>query len=238
MLAPILRGSSSIRAGPTRARHSCNGTVPAMPGPGRNGACTTLLRVSRPGPALHSRRQRRDARRRAGPDRHLSEQADHASSSRSGPAAPPAPSRRIVGQHLGNALDQTVVVENKPGANGAIAATYVARSAPDGYTVFMSTNSPHSAAPSLNKSVPYDPVKDFTRGHADRQLHADPGDQSGHTGKDHSGADRLCQGQSGQADVRQRQHLRRRRRRDVQELGRHQPRPCPVSELPAGASTT
>jgi putative tricarboxylic transport membrane protein len=69
---------------------------------------------------------------------------------------------RIVGQHLGTALGQTVVVEDKPGANGAIAATYVARSAPDGYTVFMSTNSPHSAAPSLNKSVPYDPVKDFT----------------------------------------------------------------------------
>jgi len=69
---------------------------------------------------------------------------------------------RIIGQHLGAALGQTIVVEDKPGANGAIAATYVARSAPDGYTVFMSTNSPHSAAPSLNKSVPYDPVKDFT----------------------------------------------------------------------------
>src|SRR5262249_19786530 len=38
---------------------------------------------------------------------------------------------------------------------------YVARAAPDGYTLFMSTNSPHSAAPFLNKSVPYDPVKDF-----------------------------------------------------------------------------
>ena len=68
---------------------------------------------------------------------------------------------RIVAQHLGTALNQTIVVENKPGANGAIAAAYVARAAPDGYTVFMSTNSPHSAAPSLNKSVPYDPVKDF-----------------------------------------------------------------------------
>ena len=68
---------------------------------------------------------------------------------------------RIVAQHLGAALGQTIVVEDKPGANGAIAASYVARAAPDGYTVFMSTNSPHSAAPSLNKSVPYDPVKDF-----------------------------------------------------------------------------
>ena len=68
---------------------------------------------------------------------------------------------RIVAQHLGTALGQTIGVVDKPGANGAIAATYVSRAAPDGYTVFMSTNSPHSAAPSLNKSVPYDPVKDF-----------------------------------------------------------------------------
>jgi tripartite-type tricarboxylate transporter receptor subunit TctC len=69
---------------------------------------------------------------------------------------------RIIGQHLGVALKETIVIENKPGANGAIAAAYVARSAPDGYTLFLSTNSPHSAAPSLMKSISYDPVKDFT----------------------------------------------------------------------------
>jgi tripartite-type tricarboxylate transporter receptor subunit TctC len=68
---------------------------------------------------------------------------------------------RIIGQHLSTALNQTVVIENKPGANGAIAAAYVARAAPDGYTLFLSTNSPHSAAPTLNKTVAYDPVKDF-----------------------------------------------------------------------------
>ena len=68
---------------------------------------------------------------------------------------------RVVSAHLGTALGQSIVVENKPGANGAIAAAYVARSAPDGYTLLMSTNSPHSAAPSLNKSIGYDPVKDF-----------------------------------------------------------------------------
>jgi tripartite-type tricarboxylate transporter receptor subunit TctC len=68
---------------------------------------------------------------------------------------------RVLGQHLGSAFNQSIVIEDKPGANGAIAAAYVARSAPDGYTLFFSTNSPHSAAPSLNKSVPYDPVKDF-----------------------------------------------------------------------------
>jgi tripartite-type tricarboxylate transporter receptor subunit TctC len=69
---------------------------------------------------------------------------------------------RVVAQYLGATLGQTVVVENKAGANGAIAAAYVARSAPDGYTLLMSTNSPHSAAPYLMKNVAYDPVKDFT----------------------------------------------------------------------------
>jgi tripartite-type tricarboxylate transporter receptor subunit TctC len=69
---------------------------------------------------------------------------------------------RVVGQQLGEALKQSVVVENRPGANGAIAALYVARAAPDGYTLFMSTNSPHSAVPFLMKNVPYDAVKDFT----------------------------------------------------------------------------
>jgi tripartite-type tricarboxylate transporter receptor subunit TctC len=68
---------------------------------------------------------------------------------------------RVAAQHLSVALKQNVVVENKPGANGAIAAAFVARSAPDGYTLFMSTNSPHSAAPFLTRNIAYDPVKDF-----------------------------------------------------------------------------
>ena len=68
---------------------------------------------------------------------------------------------RIVAQHLSVALKQNIVVENRPGGNGAIAATYVARSAPDGYTLFMSTNSPHSAAPFLMKNIGYDPIRDF-----------------------------------------------------------------------------
>src|SRR6266436_7604899 len=68
---------------------------------------------------------------------------------------------RVVAQHLGAALKQSVVVEDRPGANGALSALYVARSAPDGYTLFMSTNSPHSAVPFLMKNPGYDPVKDF-----------------------------------------------------------------------------
>jgi tripartite-type tricarboxylate transporter receptor subunit TctC len=69
---------------------------------------------------------------------------------------------RVVGQKLSEVLKQSVVVENKAGANGALAAQYVARSAPDGHTLFMSTNSPQSAAPFLNKTIAYDPIKDFT----------------------------------------------------------------------------
>ena len=69
---------------------------------------------------------------------------------------------RVVGQQLGIVLKQSVVIENRPGANGALAALYVARAAPDGYTLFMSTNSPHSAVPFLMKNVAYDVLKDFT----------------------------------------------------------------------------
>jgi tripartite-type tricarboxylate transporter receptor subunit TctC len=68
---------------------------------------------------------------------------------------------RIIGQRLGTVLGQSVIVENKPGANGAIAAVLVARSAPDGYTIFLASNTPMSAAPSLNKTISYDPIKDF-----------------------------------------------------------------------------
>src|SRR5262245_29571378 len=59
---------------------------------------------------------------------------------------------RVIAQSLSGVLKQTVLIENKPGANGAIAATQVARSTADGYTLLMSTNSPHSAAPTLNKT--------------------------------------------------------------------------------------
>jgi tripartite-type tricarboxylate transporter receptor subunit TctC len=68
---------------------------------------------------------------------------------------------RIISQHLGMALGVGIVIDNKPGANGMIAATYVARAAPDGYTLFVTTNTTHSANPFLLKTLTYDPVKDF-----------------------------------------------------------------------------
>ena len=68
---------------------------------------------------------------------------------------------RSIALPLGVALKQSIVVETKPGANGTIAASQVARAAPDGYTLILGTNTPHSAAPSLVKGISYDPVKDF-----------------------------------------------------------------------------
>lgn len=68
---------------------------------------------------------------------------------------------RIIAQYLQVALGQSVVVENKVGASGVLAATYVARAPADGYTLLMATNSTHSANPYLFKNLGYDPVKDF-----------------------------------------------------------------------------
>ena len=68
---------------------------------------------------------------------------------------------RIISQHLSAALGVGIVIDNKPGANGMIAATYAARAAPDGYTLFVTTNTTHSANPYLLKTLTYDPVKDF-----------------------------------------------------------------------------
>ncbi|QCI64691.1 Bug family tripartite tricarboxylate transporter substrate binding protein [Phreatobacter stygius] len=68
---------------------------------------------------------------------------------------------RVVAEQLSSRLGQGVVVENRAGANGSVAATFVARAPADGYTLFMTTNTTHSANPSLMKNLTYDPVADF-----------------------------------------------------------------------------
>lgn len=68
---------------------------------------------------------------------------------------------RTLAEKLQVALKQAVVVENKPGQGGGIGAAYVAKSAPDGYTLFGGTISTHAINASLYKNLPYDPVKDF-----------------------------------------------------------------------------
>jgi tripartite-type tricarboxylate transporter receptor subunit TctC len=68
---------------------------------------------------------------------------------------------RLVADYLGRDLKQAVIVENKPGAQGAIGAEAVARAEPDGYTLFVAAGSIIVLNPMLYKKLAYDPVKDF-----------------------------------------------------------------------------
>src|SRR3954469_6252161 len=68
---------------------------------------------------------------------------------------------RVVGNRLSEALGQPIVVEARPGAGGAVGAEAAAKSAPDGYTLFMANNSPHGSNPAVYPKLPYDAVNDF-----------------------------------------------------------------------------
>jgi tripartite-type tricarboxylate transporter receptor subunit TctC len=68
---------------------------------------------------------------------------------------------RTVGQRMGEAMGQPVVVENRPGANGLVGTELVARSAPDGYTILLVDRGALGVNPSLYARLPYDPLKDF-----------------------------------------------------------------------------
>ena len=69
---------------------------------------------------------------------------------------------RTVTQALSQVLGQTVVIDNRGGADGAIAGDVVVRAAPDGYTILFATTTGLNAAPTMRKQPPYDPIKDFT----------------------------------------------------------------------------
>ena len=69
---------------------------------------------------------------------------------------------RLYAQKLGEALGQTIIVENKAGAGGNIAGEFVARAAPDGYTLTLSTSAVHATNPALYGKLPFDTIKDFT----------------------------------------------------------------------------
>ena len=80
------------------------------------------------------------------------------------PYAPGGPvdlSARLIAPRLQQSLGQPVIVENKPGAGGNIGADFVAKSAPDGYTLVMGAIATHAINPALYKNFPYDPVRDF-----------------------------------------------------------------------------
>ena len=69
---------------------------------------------------------------------------------------------RLYAQKLGEAVGQTIIVENKAGAGGNIAGEAVARAAPDGYTITLSTSAVHATNPALYAKVPFDAIKDFS----------------------------------------------------------------------------
>jgi len=77
------------------------------------------------------------------------------------PAGPAELLARIVGTKLQESLGQPFIIESKPGANGTIGATFVARSAPDGYTILFSHVGPMAISPAVVDKMPYDTLKDF-----------------------------------------------------------------------------
>src|SRR5438128_1718020 len=68
---------------------------------------------------------------------------------------------RTVGQPLGERLGQSIVVDNRPGSNGNIAAEIAARSKPDGYTLFMGSDALFGVNPHIYSKMPVNPMKDF-----------------------------------------------------------------------------
>ena len=70
-------------------------------------------------------------------------------------------SSRLIAQKMAPVLQQPIIVENRPGASGSIAAAAVARSAPDGYTLFYTTSTISGINPNVYAKLPYDPVADF-----------------------------------------------------------------------------
>ena len=120
------------------------------------------------------------------------------------------------------------------GGSGVIAAQNVVRSAPDGYTVFITSNTTHASNQSLLKKVPYDAVTDFEPvtklGTITLALVAHPSV----AGEGRQGTDRLCQSQSRQADVRLRLDVIAGRGRASQNRRRHRHAACALQEQSAG----
>ena len=69
---------------------------------------------------------------------------------------------RLIAEDFSAAFKQTFIVDNRPGASAQIGTAAVAKAPPDGYTLLIATNTGHSANPALFKTLPYDPVKDFS----------------------------------------------------------------------------
>ncbi|HLQ01108.1 MAG TPA: tripartite tricarboxylate transporter substrate binding protein [Burkholderiales bacterium] len=68
---------------------------------------------------------------------------------------------RLVGKRLSDGLGQQIIIDNRPGAGGVVGAELAAKSAPDGYTLFLGGVGSHAINPNLHERLPYDPIKDF-----------------------------------------------------------------------------
>ena len=68
---------------------------------------------------------------------------------------------RLIGQRMTESWGEPVVVENRPGAGGTLGAESVARAAPDGHTLLLTSASAHAMGPAVRRKMPYDPIKDF-----------------------------------------------------------------------------
>ena len=68
---------------------------------------------------------------------------------------------RLLGQKVSESMKQPIIVDNRPGAGGNIGADFVAKAAPDGYTILMGAVATHAINPTLYSHIPYDPVADF-----------------------------------------------------------------------------
>ena len=77
------------------------------------------------------------------------------------PAGPAELLARLVSAKMQESLGQPFIIESKPGANGTIGSAYVAKAAPDGYTILFSHVGPMAISPAVAKSMPYDTLKDF-----------------------------------------------------------------------------
>ena len=131
-----------------------------------------------------------------------------------------------------------VVVENMAGASGMLAAQNVARAAPDGYTVLHHHQHHPRRQPEPVQEAALRPGRRFRAGRQARHHHAGARGSPFGPGQQTQRADRLRQGQSGQAHLRQRLELVAHRRRDAQDPGRHRHAARALQEQPAWRSPT
>lgn len=109
---------------------------------------------------------------------------------------------RVATQGLGPVLGQSVIVENIAGAGGRVGTRFVARAAPDGYTLAAGGTNDNAVTPALYGKLDYDPVKDFAPVVALAIDFERVGGKPGGAGAFHCRTGDLCQGASGQADLR------------------------------------